>query len=303
MPRINPGIAQRERLLKANAHRCCVCKQPGLGIHLHHIDGDSSHTVDENIAVLCVSDHDRHHRPSAYQVRVNHLELTPERISQYKQSWEAFIAEARQPNPKVIATLAAYGTREVIHSLQLVMQWPDERIEYTRSYHLLEGNLDKMTDAVFDELRDIGTNMKLAMLDKPLSVEYCPCCGSGCSRTLKTGVVVRHTDPDWSTQSICSIYINPDSPSLAVPFFLHGQQACAGSLHLCQGKFLHYHSEGIDERLSVKPRPSIRGQAYRVVKNLLEDWSPAKVLIGTGNPDTPEIIDSLTLPRCWKTRA
>jgi hypothetical protein len=200
------------------------------------------------------------HRPRAYQIRVNHLELTPERISQCKQSWEAFIAEAHQPNPKVIATLAAYGTGELIHSLQLVMQWPDERIEFARSYHLLDGNLDKMTDAVFDELKDIGRNIKLATLSEPLPVEYCPCCGAGCSRTLKPGVVIRLTDPDWITQSICTIYVNPDSPSLAVAFFLHEQELCAGSLHLCQGKCLHYHDEGIDERLPVTPKPSIRAQ-------------------------------------------
>jgi hypothetical protein len=89
--------------------------------------------VDEDIAVLCVSDHDRHHRLSAYQIRVNYLELTPERISQYKQSWEASIAEPCQPNPKVIARLAACGTREFIHSLQLVMQWSAKLLLVTLS--------------------------------------------------------------------------------------------------------------------------------------------------------------------------
>ena len=51
--------------------------------------------------------------------------------------------------------LSAYGSYELIHSVQLVMQWAD-RIEYQRSYHLLDGNLDKMTDAVMEELKDFG---------------------------------------------------------------------------------------------------------------------------------------------------
>src|ERR1035438_1712344 len=125
MGRINPARRQRKRLLTANANRCCVCKRQGVGLHLHHIDEDSSNTVDENLAVLCVEDHDRHHRPGSYGFQVSHLELGPEQIRQHKQSWEAFVIEAQQSNPRVVATLAAYGTVELIHSLQLIMQWPD----------------------------------------------------------------------------------------------------------------------------------------------------------------------------------
>ena len=87
---------------------------------------------------------------------MNHLELSPEEIKKYKTSWETFLIETRKPSPNVIATLAAYGTYEVIHSVQLVMQWSDERIEYKRSYHLLDGNLDQMTDAVMEEIKDFG---------------------------------------------------------------------------------------------------------------------------------------------------
>jgi hypothetical protein len=179
MARVNPNDTQRKRLLDANANRCCVCKRYGVGLHLHHIDNDSSHTVDENLAVLCVEDHDRHHRANAYQPTVSHLELSPEEIKKYKQSWEAFVHETRQPFPKVIATLSAYGSYELIHSVQLIMQWGDERIEYKRSYHLLEGNLDKMTDAVMEELKDFGSGVKILLVNEPLPVEHCPCCGSG----------------------------------------------------------------------------------------------------------------------------
>jgi hypothetical protein len=295
MSRVNPNSPQRERLLTANANRCCVCKRQGIGLHLHHIDKDSSNTVDENLAVLCVEDHDRHHRPGAYQKpAVNHLELSPEEIKKHKQSWEAFVTETRKPSPNVIATLSAYGTYEVIHSVQLVMQWSDERIEYKRSYHLLDGNLDKMTDAVMDEIRDFGPSVQLALIDKPLPVEHCTCCGSGYSRTLKRPVILRHTDPDWSTQSACSIYFNPETPSLAVTFSLRDEHLFSGSLHLCQGRFLH------NERLAVQRRTSVRAQAARIVRTILKDWSPAMVFIGTGNPDAPEITGELNLPACWE---
>lgn len=118
MVRKNPAPPQKDRLLQANAFQCCVCKRRSVGFHLHHIDGNSSNTVDENLAVLCVEDHDRHHRPNEYESRANHLELDAKEILRLKNSWEAFVAEAKRPDPRVIAALSAFGTMELIHSLQ-----------------------------------------------------------------------------------------------------------------------------------------------------------------------------------------
>jgi hypothetical protein len=75
-----------------------------------------------------------------------------------------------------------------------------------------------------------------------------------------------------------------------------------GTLHLCQGKFLHYHSEGVDERLELQRRPSIRAQATRVIEAVLKSWSPARVFIGTRDPDKPEMISALTLPAFWENK-
>lgn len=181
------------------------------------------------------------------------------------------------------------------------MQWA-ERIEYSRSYHLLDANMDKMTDALMEELKDFGRGVKLAIIDKPLPVEHCPCCGSGCQRKLNAPVVIRHTDPDWSTHSACTIYVKPDVPWLELTFFLRDKELFHGSLHLCNGEFLHYHSEEIDERVTIRPRPSVRTQAVQVVKSILKDWSPANVFIGTGPADTPELLDELYLPFFWEKR-
>lgn len=221
-------------------------------------------------------------------------------IQQRKTSWEAFVAEARKPDPKVLAALSAYGTKDLIHSLQLVMQWPDERIEYTRAFHLLDGDLDRLTDEVMEELADIGPKVKLAVVNQPLAVEHCPCCGKGLSRTFKPAVVTRLTDPTWATDSSCSIYINPRQPSLAILFSLRGQEILVGSLHLCQKKFLHYSSEGVDDRVPIRRRPSVRAQATQIVRYILREWSPATLSIGTGDSDQPELISDLQLPECWE---
>lgn len=303
MTRVNPSDSQKMRLLEANAHRCCVCKNPNLGLHLHHIDGNSSNTVDDNLAVLCVEDHDRHHRPGQYSATVNHLDLSPTVIAEHKQSWQSFVIEARRETPTVVATLAAYGTEEYIHSLQLVMQWPDERIEYKRSFHLLDANLDRLTDEIVAEARSIGPHVKLISLSEPLSIEHCPCCGTGYSRTIKPALVTRLTDPTWQTESICSIYINPTQASLAISIALRHQHLFSGSLHLCQGRFLHYANDYYDECIPVRQAPSVRAQASAIIRSVLKEWGPAYILIGTGNPDSPSLIENLDLPNWWEKRA
>ena len=302
MARVNPATSQKERLLKANAFRCCVCKRRRIGFHFHHIDENSSNTIGENLAVLCVEDHDRHHRMREYETRARHLELDAREILRRKNSWEAFVIEANRPEPKVIATLSAYGTEDLIHSLQLVMQWPDERVEYKRSFHLLDGDLDRLTDEVFEELAGIGPRVKLALINEPLPVEHCPGCRTAFSRTLRPPVITRLTDPAWATESACGIYINPDQPSLSIIVSFRGEQILSGSLHLWGGKFLDYSSEGVDERIPIRSKPSVRAQATRIVKQVLRDWTPSKVFIGTGDPDEPEIINTLALPKCWEVK-
>jgi hypothetical protein len=37
-------------------------------------------------------------------------------------------------------------------------------------------------------------------------------------------------------------------------------------------------------------------------ERFVSEWKPGKVLIGTGNPDKPDLIDDLELPRCWESR-
>ena len=301
MNRIDPTPAQKRRLLQASASRCCVCKCLGIGFNFHHIDGDPSNTVDSNLAVLCVEDHDIHHRPGEYTARLEHLELCASEILRLKHSWEAFVKEARQANPRVVATLSRYGTQELVHSLQLVMQWPDERIECARSFHLLDGDIDRLEERAIKEVTSISPRIKIARIEEPFRVEYCPCCGVGFSRTIKPAVVIRLTDSSWSTESVCTVYVNPSQPSLALTIFLRERLLLSGSLHLCQGKYLHYHSEGVNDRVPLT-RSSIREQATQVVRHILSEWTPARTLIGTGNPDAPRITSNLMLPRVWENR-
>jgi len=38
MSHVNPTLSQKQRLLEANAFRCCVCKRSSIGFNFHHIE-------------------------------------------------------------------------------------------------------------------------------------------------------------------------------------------------------------------------------------------------------------------------
>ena len=204
MARKNPTLTQRDRLITKNAGRCCVCKRSGIGLHLHHIDGDNSNTVDENIAVLCVKDHDHHHRPSKY-TKTRHLELSAEKLLEYKKSWESFVTDAKSENPSVVAVINGFGTFEQLHAARILFQWPNGKIVFERTFHLLEGDIDYWTDEMISEVQSIGKNIRLVLVDEPLPVDYCPCCGNAYSNTVKEGQILKATAPNWDTESLMSI--------------------------------------------------------------------------------------------------
>ena len=300
--RKKPSNTQIKRLHKRNAGVCCVCKQRGIGTNLHHIDGDNSNTIDPNLAVLCVKDHDSHYRPHAYN-QLNHLELGAETIKEYKSSWEAFTEEANKPKPQVLAVINVYGDFLSVHSVRLIFQWKNGKIEFERLYHLLTGPIEQWIDEIFSELDWLGKKLPLVLIDKPLEIDYCPCCNSSLSNTLDENMATKITAGDWNKVSICTVFINPDFPSLAITVFYKEQQLYSGHLHLCNGTYLHYHDNKIDERFHVNKRPSVRTQATRIVEKIFKTWEPSKVLIGTGDHDKPHLISKFDLPIVWEREA
>lgn len=298
MSRRNPKEPQRERLLQKNAFVCCVCKKRGLGTHLHHIDGNNSNTVDENLAVICVKDHDFHHRPHAYS-GFNHIELGADEIRAFKESWEAFVVEAKKPDANACAVLTTYGTEAEVHSMQALFQWADGRIEFERTYHQLDGTPEACIDNLMDQFEWLGKGIKLVMVSEPLPVEYCPCCSSSLKRFLAENQYKRMFCKSWDTDSFCSIYINPNLPSLAILIYLNQELIYEGHLHLC-GNSLHYLCSNFEERFSIAEKPSVRTQATRIIQEIIDIWDPGSLFIGTSDPDDPCLIKDFKLPKCWE---
>ncbi|MDO9537075.1 MAG: HNH endonuclease signature motif containing protein [Thermoplasmata archaeon] len=294
--RKNPTPKQKRNLLSMNAGVCCVCKTRGQGVNFHHIDGDN--TVLENLAVLCVKDHDAHHRPQVY-TQMNHLELGIEKILKYKLEWEAFVKEAQKESPKVLAVINMYGTEESIHSMRLIFQTIESKIVFERLYHLHIGSPESWIDSAIEEVRWLGSNIPLSLINKALPIDNCPCCNVSFTNVIDSNVAKRITASDWEQKSFCSIYINPSQPTLAILLSYKNEILFTVSLHKC-GKCLHFICDNFEERVPINKSSSVRTQATRILSKVLDEWHPAKILIGTGDEKDPEIIDNLNLPRIWE---
>lgn len=299
MSRKHLSERQKAELREANRFVCCVCKERGLGVNFHHIDHDSSNNDLSNIAVLCVEDHDAHHRPHRYEV--SHTELSTEEIRQHKQEWEAFVEEAQKQNPNILATVNVYGSRDNIHSLRLIFQDENSKIVLERTHHLVTAPPDKWIEAVIDEVRWLGENIKIALVDEPLAVEYCPCCENSLASTIDSNAALKITSPDWEEKSLFSLYINPERPSLALLVSYADQEIVQGSLHKCGSSHLHLQTGNFQERVPIQNGSSVRNQAKEIVHALIETWEPGHTLIGTGDHADPDITGKLKLPRVWES--
>jgi hypothetical protein len=289
---------KKEQLLSMNARVCCICRKRGQGINFHHIDGTPSNNDLTNVAVLCVKDHDAHHRPETY-AESNHLDLGAEKIMNAKVEWETFVKEARKENPRVLAVINVYGTEKRIDSMRLILQTNDSKIIFERIYHLHKGPPESWIDMALDEVCWIAPKAPITVISKPLSIEYCSSCNNSLSNIVDRNFATMMTASDWSEKSICSIYINPLRASLAILISYEHDNLFMASLHKC-GTFLHFHCDKYDKRIPIKKSPGVRTQATRLVHKVLKEWHPARIFIGTGDEDKPELIQTFSLPLHWE---
>lgn len=301
MGRVNPKTPMKKRLLEANAYSCCVCKKTGIGLNFHHIDGDNSHTTDDNLAVLCVKEHDAHHRPNEYPA-LKHLDLSSSELMRYKQDWEAFVSECKKENPQVIATINVYGSIDNVVGMKIIFQWVDGKIEFERKYQLLDAPYEEWIDNALSEVIRLGKNIKVVLIDSPLPIEYCEECKNSISRTIDENMATMITSADWNETALSTIYINPNRASLAISIFYNTQEPIYWvSIHKCNGK-LHIKDNKKDELLYFSKRESRRTQVVKLVKKILKMWNIHKIFIGTGDEDNPTKINNFNLPIYWEKR-
>ncbi|MCH1981250.1 HNH endonuclease [Ruminococcus sp. OA3] len=285
------------KLFELNANSCCVCKRTGVGLNLHHIDGDSSNTTVENLAVLCVNEHDAHHRPNKYP-SLNHMDLSSQRLLIYKKEWERFVQECKKDNPQILATINAFGTYDNIVGMKIIFQWLGGRIVFERSYQQLDGNLDYWTDKAIEEVSRFGEKIKIVMIDKPLKIEFCNNDKVSLSRTLDEPAARKVIADDWREKSIATVYVNPERASLSILIFYKNEEIMYMGIHRCGNRIKYIDYKGV-KSAKVK-RLNVRKQVNAYIQQLLDRWSVGMIFYGTGNPDNPRLTEKCELPVCWE---
>src|SRR4051794_35262217 len=77
-------------VLFAADRTCCVCRQPGKPIQIHHIDEDPTNHDAGNLAVLCLSCHDETQASGGFSRR-----LDGDQVQLYRDSWNQTVAARR----------------------------------------------------------------------------------------------------------------------------------------------------------------------------------------------------------------
>lgn len=297
MTRVPVISSMKKRLFEANANSCCVCKSTGIGLNVHHIDGNNRNTVEENLAVLCVNEHDAHHRPEKYS-NLNHQGLSPENFLEYKKEWESFVSECKKDEPQVLATINVFGTYENLVGMKIIFQWLNGKIVFERNYQRLDGDLNYWTDKAIGEVLRFGKNIKIALIDKPLEIEFCPHHKNALSRTLDEPIARKISKNDWKEKSIGTVYLNPFQPSLAISIFYDNETVYVVSIHRCNDKIQISDYRGT--KCIIPKASGVRRQVKSHIMKLLKKWEVSMIFYGTGNPEKPILRRNCALPKCWE---
>jgi hypothetical protein len=90
------------KVLYDSAYACAFCQKPG--IQVHHIDGNASHNVEDNLVCLCLNHHDE-----AHTKRTLSQNLTPEALKDVRARWTKQVHDNRVAAASVSGQLARMG--------------------------------------------------------------------------------------------------------------------------------------------------------------------------------------------------
>ena len=82
-------------------HTCCICCEPGKTVQVHHIDEDPTNHSPQNLAVLCLDDHDRTQIRGGFGKR-----LLAAEVEKYRDDWLVRVKRRRaKADDMAVATM------------------------------------------------------------------------------------------------------------------------------------------------------------------------------------------------------
>lgn len=98
-----PG-ATSAQLLYVHDRTCCVCNQPGLPVQIHHIDENPSNNDADNLAVLCLHDHEQTQIRGGFGKK-----LKAEDVRLCRTEWLARVAKRREEADNLVIARLSRG--------------------------------------------------------------------------------------------------------------------------------------------------------------------------------------------------
>src|SRR5450759_2549671 len=79
-------------------HTCCVCRDRGRPIQIHHIDENSSNNNEENLSVVCLICHDKTQIRGGFGRKLN-----ADLVLKYRQDWLERVRKRRDKADEIAA--------------------------------------------------------------------------------------------------------------------------------------------------------------------------------------------------------
>lgn len=147
----SPRVADERvklRVLLKNKRACCVCHAPDKAVQLHHIDGDHSNTVEENLAVLCLTHHDQATAGlQKGQVGLG-VKLTPTEVRAHKGAWEAVVTSELKASRR---TVSQTKRKQIEFLFEFELTRAKNEILASRSSKVSAARFGYLTQYVIDE--------------------------------------------------------------------------------------------------------------------------------------------------------
>ncbi len=112
-----------EEVLLQSAFTCCICRQPGLPIVIHHInkwEDSYSHDLD-NLAVLCLN-----HHGEAHSYHENSRNLTASLIKKAREQWYSIVQRQKDEAEVAVTNVLKYQGRWDYFNLSYIFSFIDD---------------------------------------------------------------------------------------------------------------------------------------------------------------------------------
>ncbi|MBI3704347.1 MAG: HNH endonuclease [Rhizobiales bacterium] len=88
-------------------HTCCVCRERGKSVQIHHIDEDPTNHAIDNLSLLCLEDHNRTLLKGGFGKN-----LLPDEVRRYRDDWIERVQNRRQEAD--VLAITAMGSAGVV---------------------------------------------------------------------------------------------------------------------------------------------------------------------------------------------